>query len=267
MESNKVITGYRLKHPSSNRHYIGITSQSCNDRLSRHLNDKENNKRTAWIKSHINEINLFYMEPFFHTTDLNLAKKLEIFWIAEDRKEFGRDNIMNGTDGGDGTVGHITTEETKMKLSNAMKGENNPNFGKHIPNETKLKMSASAKGRVSWIIGKHHSEETRQQISRSNKGKLKSMESRARMSQAKRGKPSTRKGIKNLSPIAGDKISASKVKFNKNDIIEIFSLIDEKLPYSKIGKMFNVSAATISNIKNGKIKFYKKLMGDNNANK
>jgi hypothetical protein len=29
----KSITGYRLKHKNSNKHYVGITSQSCGKRL------------------------------------------------------------------------------------------------------------------------------------------------------------------------------------------------------------------------------------------
>ena len=53
--------------------------------------------------------------------------------------------------------GKRISEETKAKMSNALKGENNPQYG--------------LKGEKSPNYGKHHSEETKEKISNSLKGK------------------------------------------------------------------------------------------------
>ena len=75
------------------------------------------------------------------------------------------------------------SEETKKKISESLKGENHPFYGKHHTEETKQKMSEARKkyleeypealkGRNNPMFGKHHSEETKQKISESLKGKL-----------------------------------------------------------------------------------------------
>ena len=60
-------------------------------------------------------------------------------------------------------IGMNHSEESKKKMSEALKGENNPLYGKHHSEETKRKMSEAKKG-------KHHSEETRIKMSAAHKG-------------------------------------------------------------------------------------------------
>ena len=67
--------------------------------------------------------------------------------------------------------GKHQTQEHCQKISEAMKGENNPLFGKHHSAETRLKMSEALSGENHPLFGKHHSEETRQKMSASHKGK------------------------------------------------------------------------------------------------
>jgi hypothetical protein len=55
------------------------------------------------------------------------------------------------------------SDETRQKMSEAMKGENNPNFGKEFSPETRQKLSEANKG-------KNHSDEHRQKISEAMKG-------------------------------------------------------------------------------------------------
>jgi len=61
------------------------------------------------------------------------------------------------------------TEEAKKKISLAMKGKNNPFYGKKHTAESRLKISLNTKGRIPWNKGKkglqHHSAETRLKIS------------------------------------------------------------------------------------------------------
>ena len=81
-------------------------------------------------------------------------------------------------------TGKHRSEETRKKLSEAKKGENNPNFGKTRSEESRRKISESLKGRT-------FSEETRQKLSEAHKGKTSprkgvtlSDESRKKMSDA-----------------------------------------------------------------------------------
>ena len=63
------------------------------------------------------------------------------------------------------TKGKQLSEETRLKMSAAHKGENNPLFGKHHSAETRQKMSAAKRG-------KNLSEEHRLKMSKSWKGML-----------------------------------------------------------------------------------------------
>ena len=66
--------------------------------------------------------------------------------------------------------GRIFSEETKRKMSKNhanVRGENNPNFGKHLSEETRKKISEKAKQRVgvkNSFYGKHHSEESKKKM-------------------------------------------------------------------------------------------------------
>jgi hypothetical protein len=75
------------------------------------------------------------------------------------------------------------TEETKKKMS----GKNHPNYGKPRSEETKRRMSKALKGK-NWICGKHHSEETKKKMSKSHKGKTLTEEHRRKISVAISGK-------------------------------------------------------------------------------
>lgn len=118
---------------------------------------------------------------------------LEKFYI---KKYNARQVGYNLTDGGDGRLGFIMSEETKEKLKSPkseehkqkisetlkgkMTGENNPNFGKHhifgeMSQEHKQKLSESHKGLTPWNKGKKGvwtpSEETKKLWSEQRKGK------------------------------------------------------------------------------------------------
>lgn len=50
--------------------------------------------------------------------------------------------------------GHSHTAETKHKMSAAMKGENNHNYGTHLTEETRTKLSAAMKGKYTGMTWK-----------------------------------------------------------------------------------------------------------------
>lgn len=93
-------------------------------------------------------------------------------------------NGYNLTDGGEGSTGYNISDETRKRISEATKGENNPFYGKHhteetieklknrvITDETRKKISEAAKGRPSAFKGKHHTEETKKRLSEIKKGR------------------------------------------------------------------------------------------------
>ena len=105
------------------------------------------------------------------------AFKHEEYMIAVlGRKDLGTGILHNRTDGGEGCSGAIRSEETKRKLSEKKKGENNPYYGKSHSEETKRKISEARKG-------KSLSEETKRKLSEANKGKSRSEEHKRKLSE------------------------------------------------------------------------------------
>jgi len=63
------------------------------------------------------------------------------------RKDLGTGDLYNLTDGGEGSVGYVHSEEARAKMSKALTGENNPFYGKSHTEETKRKLSEAKKGK------------------------------------------------------------------------------------------------------------------------
>jgi hypothetical protein len=90
--------------------------------------------------------------------------------------------LANMTNGGEGTVGYVQTEEAKINQSNVMSG-------RKASDETKEKMKLAHSGDRNHFYGKVHSEETKARISLKkmgavppNKGMSHSLETRAKIS-------------------------------------------------------------------------------------
>jgi ribosomal protein S20 len=122
------------------------------------------------------------------------AFKHEIYMIAVfGRKDLGTGILRNKTNGGEGSSGFIHSKETKRKLSELNKGENNPSYGKRgeksplygrtLSKETKRKLSEVKKGKN----GKLHTEETKRKMSVVKKGKLHTEETKRKMSELNKG--------------------------------------------------------------------------------
>lgn len=103
-------------------------------------------------------------------------KEIELisFYHSND-PEYG----YNNSSGGEYShLGCKSSEETRRKISEALKGKPR----KPLSEETRKKISEAGKG-------KHHSEETRKKISKSHKGKLHSEETKKHLSEVHKGKP------------------------------------------------------------------------------
>lgn len=74
------------------------------------------------------------------------------------------------------------TEETRLKMSIATSGENNPNFGKPITEKAKKKQSKSMSGSNHPLFGKPRDLNTKIKIGNAHRGKIVSAEARKNLS-------------------------------------------------------------------------------------
>ena len=130
--------------------------------------------------------------------DENKLDEKEIYWITENDSYY---NGYNQTKGGGGVRGFKHSDETKQKISNSLKGENAPWYGKTRSEETKAKIGEASKER--WadpenhpMYGKHHTEEAKQKISIANTGRKHTEEEKEKLRQANSGKNNPMYGIR-----------------------------------------------------------------------
>ena len=135
-----------------------------------------------------NELRSKRRNPLWNRISLKTKVEVEIIlddltWEDACKKEiefiklYGRlDNktgiLSNLTDGGDGSLGIIFSEEKKNLLRIRFSGVNNPMYGKRLPKETIERISQSNKGRSVWNQGKKgvYSDETLKKMSDGKKG-------------------------------------------------------------------------------------------------
>jgi NUMOD3 motif len=162
------------------------------------------------------------VDILFDEIDYEEAKNKEIEFISlYGRRDFGIGTLVNMTDGGDGSLGMVVTDDVKSRISQK-------NKGKKVSQETRNKISLARKGFK-------HTEEVKKKIGEFKKGKKLpprqpiSEETRKKMSDGKKGKsPSynyirTAEHRKRLSEGAlGKKMSdACRLKMSENRSIPI----------------------------------------------
>lgn len=120
---------YELRDPrdeSKSPRYVGMTSKSLEKRLFAHLQSyylEAKTYKNNWIKTLLLE----NIKPTIHlieeVEDWKYACEVEKYWIKEFRAQEYR--LTNLTDGGDGVIGYIMSEEAKLKLSKTLTGKVN----------------------------------------------------------------------------------------------------------------------------------------------
>ena len=93
----------------------------------------------------------------FNLNDYGEMNQKEIYYIEKfdtlaNKKGY---NVANGGKNTNKFAGKTEEEmrEISKKMSEAMKGENNPNYGKKLSEETKRKISEAKKGEKSYMLG------------------------------------------------------------------------------------------------------------------
>jgi len=163
------ITIYKLIDPRNiSVKYIGWTHNSLQKRLIDHLSEArrgQRNHRCNWIRKLLSENLLPSIEPV-ESVAYNKRGEKEKYWISY----YGRENLVNGTDGGEGVVGLIVSEESRKKSSLSHLGQIPWNKGISIPN-LHLKKFQFKKGLAPWNKGIQWSPEITQKVSESKAGK------------------------------------------------------------------------------------------------
>ena len=170
----------------------------------------------------------YEVEILFEHDDYNFIKEKEIEFI----KLYGRSDLKLGTlcnltDGGEGCLGLVHSDESKLKMS--------------IPNK-----------------GKIISEEQKRKVSEFHKGKVTSKETKLKMSEASKGDKNSRYG-KTISEDTRKKMIGSAkrgsenatAKLNEEDVISITKMYETKeCTCVKLAEIYKVSKNNIRSILN-----------------
>lgn len=174
---------YKATSPSA-KVYIGQTTLPLRSRISKHRAKAYDEKSILYSTKFYHAVRKYGIEGFiwevvYKDVPEKDLDKLEIETIEKYNSfNFG----YNGTLGGKGTSGHevsdtmkqkiskihkgkILSKETRQKISEAEKGENNPFFGRKHSSGTKLKIGASSRNRK-------HTEKSKKKMSEKRKGAL-----------------------------------------------------------------------------------------------
>ena len=195
---NKICGIYMIKNKINGNIYIGQAADIYERwkehisllRRGKHIN---NHLQRAWNKYGSDNFEFSIVEECSE----NALNDREIYWIAE------YDSYHNGynqTLGGGGVRGFKHDEETKQRISESLKGENAPWYGKQRSEETKVKVGQASKERWSNpenhpMYGKHHTKESKEKMSKSHKGKTLTDEHKAKLSKASSGENNPMYGV------------------------------------------------------------------------
>ena len=187
------------------------------------------------------------------------AFKHEIYMIAVlGRKDLGTGILHNRTDGGDGTSGFTHDEETKKILSEKLKGENNPMYGKSHSQKSKRKISEENKGK---LMGEKNPCYGRKGEKHPHYGKKHTEEYKTKMSEERMGEKNPFYGKKHTEETR-KKMSATRTGEN-NPTAKTFSVIspNREVIHSKNCSKFcednNLHKGAFSQVLNGKRKSHK----------
>lgn len=111
---------YALHEVDEEYRYIGMTTRSPYQRLKEHVRHANRGNKTAvhcWIRKHGGSVQITIIDV---CETKEQAQAMEKYWIASARNS-GLE-ILNHTDGGEGTFGWSPTSETRNKMSQSHMG-------------------------------------------------------------------------------------------------------------------------------------------------
>ena len=161
----------------NNKAYIGITSKNPKDRWGKDGRNYRRNQPVfyAAIKKYgwDNFEHIIFAENLSKSEAISIEIKLIAIFQTNCKRYKNPELGYNMTDGGEGTLGFVHSDETKQQLSDKAKErylnpEYNPMYGKHHSDETRKLLSEMRRGTHcgadNYFYGKHHSDESKQKM-------------------------------------------------------------------------------------------------------
>ena len=144
----KINEVYLITNCVNGKVYVGITNQGAEVRFGHHLYEARSG---STFPIH-NSIRKYGPENFKQTVlevcdNYDILKEREKYWISFYNSK-DRSMGYNLTEGGDGTLGRLHSEETKDKIRQKA-------IGRKASEETKKKMSEAKKGIVDEVLHNH----------------------------------------------------------------------------------------------------------------
>lgn len=213
---------YLYRHIRSDKNvpfYIGIGIDNTYSRAN-----SKKSRNNHWNKI-VNKTN-YEVEILFEHDDYDFIKEKEIEFIAlHGRSDLGLGTLCNLTNGGDGCLGLVHSDEAKLKMSI-------PNKGKIISEEQKRKVSEFHKGKVT-------SEETKRKMSEAAMGKNNHMYGKKISEETRQKKiKSAKRGSENISS-----------KLNEQDVLKIREIyLTKKYSHIKLAEIYNISKSNVYSI-------------------
>lgn len=151
MKSKDIIKGeiYIIKNNINNKVYVGQTIQGYKNRFWGHKHESKSIDRPLYRAFRKYGIENFYVELLEDNIPYELLDEREIYWIKyyDCVNPKGYNISLGGF--------NYRTEEERIRMSESMKGENNPMFGKT--------------GELNPFYGRHHTEESKEILSQKAK--------------------------------------------------------------------------------------------------
>lgn len=225
--------------------YIGWTSRSeLNKRLLEHIKESKLGGKTYkcnWIRSLLNE----NINPEINKVEDNIYKnkdEREQYWI----NYYGRENLTNGTNGGEGCLGLFVSDETKKCLSEKSKIQmSKPGAKEYLSNKAKEQWSSeesrknlSDMAKERWksdefrknqiekhkgenlgsknpMFGKLHSDEAKKKISDARKNMKSTQETKDKISMGGIGVKKKNSKSKYFGVSKNNNNWAAKIRYNR----------------------------------------------------
>lgn len=159
---NTIYFIYRILNLSNNKLYIG-RSRNPAYRYKQHLSNskiKHHNMKKVHKAIFSDGENNFVFEVFEQCDNYTLACEREKYWIEfyhSDKDEYGYNDKS-------GPRGPMWSGEDRQKISERLKGDKNPMYGKSHNSDTIQILSNLSSGINNPFFGELHSEETKQKI-------------------------------------------------------------------------------------------------------
>ena len=199
---------YGLVDPETKKiRYVGKTVKSLSSRLSNHLYNAKKTKHNKHLSNWICKLLNKGLKPLIivlETANKENWKDVEMKWIKD------TPNLINLTEGGDGSLGLCHTPEVIKKISEAKKGHKHSKEWKEKMSKffSNIERTENWKNNISKALkGKKASDQHKKNLSESHKGYKMPEEQKQKIRNSLKGRKRPKEVV--------DKILATKRKNNK----------------------------------------------------